>query len=74
MFYFTTGLVRTCEIFTAQGLALANLQDTQSKEFSTLSMSAEKHVNIIEVSSGNMSSEILSHSLILYIMFNKIKK
>ncbi|XP_046663534.1 LOW QUALITY PROTEIN: probable methyltransferase TARBP1 [Homalodisca vitripennis] len=43
------GLARSCEIFAAHSLVVASLEHTQDKLFSTLSMSAEKHINIVEV-------------------------
>lgn len=44
------GLARSCEVFTAECLVVPSLEYTQDKIFSTLSMSAEKHINIVEVS------------------------
>ncbi|XP_054262718.1 probable methyltransferase TARBP1 [Macrosteles quadrilineatus] len=43
------GLTRTCEIFTAECLVVPSLEFTKDKMFSTLSMTAEKHINIVEV-------------------------
>lgn len=44
------GLSRTCEVFAVSNLVIGNLDYTIDKQFVTLSMSAEKHVNITEVS------------------------
>lgn len=44
------GLSRTCEVFAVSSLVLGSLEYTTDKQFITLSMSAEKHINITEVS------------------------
>lgn len=43
------GLARTCEIFGAQELVLANLKSTETREFQALSMTAEKWLLCTEV-------------------------
>jgi len=48
-------LARTCEIFTAQALVLPSLEHATDKLFSSLSMSAEKHINIVEVKPHNLA-------------------
>lgn len=47
------GLTRTCEIFAVSQLVVDNLDITRSKEFTSLSITAEKHVNLVEVGFGN---------------------
>ena len=44
------GLTRTCEIFAVSALVLDSLDVVQNKEFTSLSITAEKHVPLIEVS------------------------
>lgn len=44
------GLSRTCEVFAVSSLVLGSLDYATDKQFITLSMSAEKHINITEVS------------------------
>lgn len=43
------GLTRTCEIFAVSTLVVNNLEITRNKEFTSLSITAEKHVHIEEV-------------------------
>jgi len=43
------GLARTCQVFGASTLIVDNLSCVEKKEFTALSMTAEKHQSIIEV-------------------------
>lgn len=43
------GLARTCQVFGASTLVVDNLLCVEKKEFTALSMTAEKHQYIIEV-------------------------
>ncbi|XP_048131853.1 uncharacterized protein LOC115743146 isoform X2 [Rhodamnia argentea] len=43
------GLARTCEVFKASGLAIADANITRDKQFQLISVTAEKWVPIIEV-------------------------
>lgn len=43
------GLTRTCEIFAVSQLVVNNLDITRNKEFTSLSITAEKHVDLVEV-------------------------
>ncbi|XP_027337446.1 uncharacterized protein LOC113851166 [Abrus precatorius] len=43
------GLARTCEVFRASGLTIANTKVTSDKQFQLISVTAEKWVPIIEV-------------------------
>lgn len=43
------GLARTCQVFGASTLVVNNLSCVEKREFTALSMSAEKHQFIIEV-------------------------
>lgn len=43
------GLARTCQVFGASTLVVDNLSCVEKKEFTALSMTAEKHQSIIEV-------------------------
>ncbi|KAK7330831.1 hypothetical protein VNO77_25035 [Canavalia gladiata] len=43
------GLARTCEVFRASGLAIADTKVTSDKQFQLISVTAEKWVPIIEV-------------------------
>lgn len=44
------GLARTCQVFGASILVVNHLSCIEKREFTALSMSAEKHQYIIEVS------------------------
>uniref|UniRef100_A0A1B6CIL5 tRNA (guanosine(18)-2'-O)-methyltransferase TARBP1 n=1 Tax=Clastoptera arizonana TaxID=38151 RepID=A0A1B6CIL5_9HEMI len=48
------GLSRTCEIFAVENLVIGSLEYIKNKEFSVLSMSAEKHILITEVKPHNL--------------------
>lgn len=48
------GLARTCEIFKAAGLAIADASILQDKQFQLISVTAEKWVPIIEVPISNI--------------------
>lgn len=43
------GLARTCQVFGASTLVVDSLSCVEKREFTALSMSAEKHQYIIEV-------------------------
>lgn len=43
------GLARTCQVFGASTLVVDKLSCIEKREFTALSMSAEKHQSIIEV-------------------------
>jgi tRNA G18 (ribose-2'-O)-methylase SpoU len=43
------GLARTCQVFGASTFVVDNLSCVEKKEFTALSMTAEKHQHIIEV-------------------------
>lgn len=43
------GLARTCQVFGASTLVVDNLSCVEKREFTALSMTAEKHQSIIEV-------------------------
>lgn len=43
------GLARTCQVFGASKLVVDNLTCVEKREFTALSMTAEKHQSIIEV-------------------------
>lgn len=43
------GLARTCQVFGTSTLVVDNLLCVEKKEFTALSMTAEKHQNITEV-------------------------
>ena len=49
------GLARTCEIFDAQCLVVSDREILTHREFTLLSMSAEKWVSIEEVPSENLA-------------------
>ncbi|XP_022934778.1 uncharacterized protein LOC111441850 isoform X1 [Cucurbita moschata] len=48
------GLARTCEVFTASGLAIADLNVLSDKQFQLISVTAEKWVPIVEVPVNSM--------------------
>ncbi|WOL09568.1 hypothetical protein Cni_G18321 [Canna indica] len=48
------GLARTCEIFKAAGLAIADASILQDKQFQLISVTAEKWVPILEVPVSNL--------------------
>ncbi|VVC45484.1 Alpha/beta knot methyltransferases,tRNA/rRNA methyltransferase, SpoU type,Armadillo-like helical,tRNA [Cinara cedri] len=50
------GLARTCQVFGASTLVVDHLSCTEKREFTALSMSAEKHQYIIEVKIKNLKS------------------
>lgn len=50
------GLARTCQVFGASTLVVDNLSCVEKKEFTALSMTAEKHQSIIEVRVKNLKS------------------
>ncbi|CAI6364590.1 unnamed protein product [Macrosiphum euphorbiae] len=50
------GLARTCQVFGASTLVVDNLSCVEKKEFTALSMTAEKHQSIIEVRLKNLKS------------------
>lgn len=43
------GLCRTCEVLGARAFVVSTLNVTEDKEFISLSVSAEKWINVIEV-------------------------
>lgn len=43
------GLARTCQVFSASTLVVDNMSCIEKREFTALSMTAEKHQYIIEV-------------------------
>ncbi|KAK9507448.1 hypothetical protein O3M35_007301 [Rhynocoris fuscipes] len=49
------GLARTCEVFGAKELIIDSLNFINDKQFTSLSMTAEKHINITEVKSYHLS-------------------
>ncbi|XP_014247495.1 uncharacterized protein LOC106665533 [Cimex lectularius] len=49
------GLARTCDIFGVKELVVGNLELTKDKSFTSLSMTAEKHINITEVKARNLT-------------------
>ncbi|XP_039285527.1 probable methyltransferase TARBP1 [Nilaparvata lugens] len=52
------GLSRTCEVFGVSELVLNSLHYLTDKQFTSLSMSSEKHVNITEVKEYHMADYI----------------
>ncbi|XP_025411148.1 probable methyltransferase TARBP1 isoform X2 [Sipha flava] len=50
------GLARTCQVFGASTFVVDNLSCVEKKEFTALSMTAEKHQHIIEVRVKNLKS------------------
>lgn len=44
------GLTRTCEIFNVSTLVINDYNVIRNKEFTSLSITAEKHVHLVEVS------------------------
>ncbi|XP_065209528.1 probable methyltransferase TARBP1 [Planococcus citri] len=48
------GLTRTCEIFAVSALVVNNLEVLKNKEYTSLSITAEKHVQINEVKKYNL--------------------
>ena len=49
MFIFGLGLCRTCEVLGAKAFVLSSLSTTEEKDFISLSVSAHKWMNVIEV-------------------------
>ncbi len=43
------GLCRTCEVLGARAFVLSTLRITEDKDFVSLSVSAEKWINVLEV-------------------------
>lgn len=67
------GLARTSEIFSAKELVIPNLEITKDKEFLGLSMTAEKHINITEVSFSKLQGKIVETFYtvkIIFLLFN----
>uniref|UniRef100_A0A1B6LX73 tRNA (guanosine(18)-2'-O)-methyltransferase TARBP1 n=1 Tax=Graphocephala atropunctata TaxID=36148 RepID=A0A1B6LX73_9HEMI len=62
------GLARSCEIFTAHSLVVASLEHTQDKLFASLSMSAEKHINIVEVKPHDIAQYLREKKKIGYTL------
>ncbi|CAA7393157.1 unnamed protein product [Spirodela intermedia] len=50
------GLARTCEVFKAAGLAIADVSIVQDKQFQLISVTADKWVPIVEVPVGSMKA------------------
>ncbi|XP_026813112.1 uncharacterized protein LOC113553786 isoform X1 [Rhopalosiphum maidis] len=50
------GLARTCQVFGASTLVVDNLSCVEKKEFTALSMTAEKHQYIVEIRVKNLKS------------------
>lgn len=67
------GLARTCQVFGASTLVVDNLSCVEKKEFTALSMTAEKHQSIIEV--FTIFIKIISHiinNIIIILILKKI--
>lgn len=60
------GLCRTCEIFNVKELVIGNIRFIEDKQFQSLSVTAEKWLNIKEVS-------FLFEFIIYLIMFKFLK-
>ncbi|KAL1139406.1 hypothetical protein AAG570_006390 [Ranatra chinensis] len=54
------GLARTCEVFSAAELVLGSLKFVEDKQFTSLSLTAEKHINISEVRPHNLDQYLRS--------------
>ncbi|CAL7944642.1 unnamed protein product [Xylocopa violacea] len=54
------GLARTCEIFNAKELVIANLSQVKSKEFQNLSVSAENWITITETKPHELCNYLLN--------------